>query len=102
MAKIDPEWADKAAAARDACDLRRLIEDICRPSLRRYGRQWRGFCPNCGEEAFFVNERRGMTHCFACRKSHDALTIVMWVTDSTLSDAVKYVTKFNRTAKVAR
>ena len=49
--------------------------------LKRAGKEWRGLCPFHDEKtpSFFVNEEKGVAHCFGCQWSGDVFDFVMGV-----------------------
>jgi len=47
-------------------------------NLRQSGREWRGLCPFHSEKtpSFYVNEDKGVFHCYGCQESGDVITFI--------------------------
>ena len=46
--------------------------------LKRAGKEWRGLCPLHNEKSpsFYVNEEKGVFHCFGCGEHGDVITFI--------------------------
>lgn len=61
--------------------------------LRRSGGELKGLCPLHDERtpSFQVNERRGLFHCFACRRGGDVIALVQQVSGRSFIEACEWL-----------
>lgn len=62
-------------------------------TLRKAGREYRGLCPLHPEKtpSFFVNEDRGIFHCFGCGEGGDRLTFIQKIEGVDFKGALAYL-----------
>ena len=62
----------------EALPIGAVAERLCDVELARAGRQLKGLCPIHGEDtpSFYVDEGKGLFHCFGCKAGGDAITLV--------------------------
>jgi DNA primase/replicative DNA helicase len=62
----------------EALPIAAVAERLCDVDLARAGRQLKGLCPIHGEgtPSFYVDEGKGLWHCFGCKTGGDAITLV--------------------------
>jgi len=68
-------------AAKEGIDLLSVAQDLT--TLRKKGERWRGKCPICDNgahsDAFSLDDRLGLWHCFACDSGGDLVRLVeLW------------------------
>jgi DNA primase len=68
-------------AAKEGIDLLSVAQDLT--TLRKKGERWRGKCPICENgahsDAFSLDDKLGLWHCFACGSGGDLVRLVeLW------------------------
>ena len=68
-------------AAKEGIDLLSVAQDLT--TLRKKGERWRGKCPICDNgahsDAFSLDDKLGLWHCFACGSGGDLVRLVeLW------------------------
>ena len=68
-------------AAKEGIDLLSVAQDLT--TLRKKGERWRGKCPICDNgahsDAFSLDDKLGLWHCFACGSGGDLVSLVeLW------------------------
>lgn len=62
----------------EVLSLSAVAERLCNVQLQRSGNQWQGLCPIHNEDSpsFYVNDGRGLYHCFGCKAGGDSIDLV--------------------------
>jgi DNA primase len=81
---------DTISLVRDRTDIVALVSEMV-PSLKRRGRRFVGLCPFHKEKtpSFHVNPDNGIYHCFGCKESGDAFSLLERVEGYTFVEAVR-------------
>ncbi len=63
--------------------------------LERSGKNWRGLCPFHMEKtpSFFVNEEKGVYHCFGCNASGNMFNFIMDIENVSFVESIKILAK---------
>lgn len=66
------------AQIEEALPISDVAENVCGVELLPSGRQKKGLCPLHGEDtpSFYVNDAKGVYHCFGCKQNGDAIQLV--------------------------
>jgi DNA primase len=80
-------------AAKEGIDLLSVAQDLT--TLRKKGERWRGKCPICDNgahsDAFSLDDKLGLWHCFACGSGGDLVRLVELWGPFTLPEAVAWI-----------
>lgn len=62
----------------DKLSVSAVAERLCNVDLQRSGTQWQGLCPIHNEDSpsFYVNDTRGVYHCFGCKAGGDGIDLI--------------------------
>jgi DNA primase len=80
-------------AAKEGIDLLSVAQDLT--TLRKKGERWRGKCPICDNgthsDAFSLDDKLGLWHCFACGSGGDLVRLVELWGPFTVGEAVAWL-----------